>query len=86
LREALCRALARRGEHAVRALDAESTDPSVWRVRLGDELVASSADRDERILAAARELLAAVELAGGRFGRVDLSRAKGVQLGDNNTQ
>lgn len=84
LREALRRALARRGEHAVRALDAESSDPGVWRVRLGQDLIDSGADRDERILAMARELLAQVESAG-RY-QVDLSQAKGVQLGDNNVQ
>jgi hypothetical protein len=88
LRESLRRRLASSGNQAAQALDAENTDSGEWQVRLGPDLIESGADRDEPILAAARELLAQVELAGGRSGgyQVDLSQAKGVQLGDNNTQ
>ncbi|MEO3777945.1 hypothetical protein ABGB16_14080 [Micromonospora sp. B11E3] len=76
------------GEEALRALEAEQSEPGVWQVRLTEDLVRSGADRDERILAAARELLARLEAAGGRteVGHVDLRGARGVQLGSHSTQ
>ncbi|GID95041.1 hypothetical protein ACFQFC_13975 [Amorphoplanes digitatis] len=46
-------------QDARRALDADETEPGVWRARIGPDLVDSGAAEDEQILAAARELLAA---------------------------
>ncbi|GAA2710469.1 hypothetical protein ACFY2R_16955 [Micromonospora olivasterospora] len=88
LRDLVRPRLTARGEEALRALEAEESDQGVWQVRLTEELIRSGADRDARILAAARELLAQVEAAGGRteVGHVDLREARGVQLGSHNTQ
>lgn len=46
---------------------------------LEGELIAAGADRDEEVLAAARRVLEAA-------ARYDLREAKGVQIGDHNTQ
>ena len=43
------------------ALDAAETDPGVWRARIGDDLRTSGAAADERVLAVARDLLAAAD-------------------------
>lgn len=47
-----------RDDQAVRALDADETEPGVWQARIGDALTVSGAVRDEQVLAAARRLLA----------------------------
>jgi hypothetical protein len=67
-------------------LDAEETEPDAWRVRLGGQLAAT--DVDDEVRAAAERLLAATDLAGSHTGKytVDVREAKGVQVGDNNTQ
>lgn len=73
---------------ARKALDAQETDSGRWRAVLGDALTESGADADERVVAAARRLLALTDpdgLQAGRY-RVDASQAKGVQVGDHNTQ
>jgi hypothetical protein len=68
---------------APEALDAHETEPGVWQARLGADLVDSGADADADVLAAARQLLALVD--GAKY-RVDLREARGVQVGDGNTQ
>lgn len=68
------------------ALEADETEPGVWQARLGDALTASGAADDERILAAARQLLALADPALSATYQVDLREAKGVQVGDHNTQ
>ncbi|GIF14284.1 hypothetical protein [Actinoplanes teichomyceticus] len=70
---------------ARQALEADETEPGTWAARIGDDLTDSGAADDQRIVAVARELL---ELAGpqGRTFRVDLSRGRGVQIGDHNIQ
>jgi hypothetical protein len=88
LREMLRHWLTSRGEQALQTLDAGQAGSVGWQLRLSEDLIRSGADRDERLLAAARELLDRVEAAGGRteVRRVDLRGAQGVQLGSNNTQ
>ena len=74
-----------RGEARV-ALDADQTDEGVWQTRVGEELAASGAADDEQVLAAAERLLALLDPpAAGKY-RVDVSQARGVQIGDGNTQ
>ncbi|MFC8451074.1 hypothetical protein [Kitasatospora sp. NPDC057223] len=65
-------------------LDAEQVEPDVWEARLREELTASGADRDRELLALAENLLALLG-SGGKY-RVDARGAKGVQIGDHNTQ
>jgi len=62
------------------ALDAQETDPGVWQARLGDDLATSGA--------AARQVLDLLDPHGAESGKyqVDLREAKGVQVGDGNTQ
>ncbi|MGH3569434.1 MAG: RIP homotypic interaction motif-containing protein [Pseudonocardia sp.] len=69
-----------------KALDADETEPEAWRTRLGGQLTA--ADVDDEVRAAAERLLAATDPAGSQAGKytVDVREAKGVQVGDNNTQ
>ncbi|WP_207922467.1 hypothetical protein [Micromonospora sp. KC606] len=73
---------------AAQALDADETDPGVWQTRLGGLLTEVGADRDEQVLAVARRLLELVDPAGSTAGKyhVDVREAKGVQVGDHNTQ
>jgi hypothetical protein len=87
LRAALRRRLSGR-DQAEQALEAQETAPDVWQARLGADLADSGADRDDAVLAAAQRLLTLVEPAGTRAGKytVDLREAKGVQVGDGNTQ
>ncbi|MEU1746678.1 hypothetical protein ACWD8I_06375 [Micromonospora arida] len=73
----------REGE-AVQALEADETEPGVWQARIGEALAASGADGDEQILTAARRVLELADPAG-KF-HVDAREAKGVQVGDHNTQ
>jgi hypothetical protein len=46
---------------ARRELEADQSEPDVWQARIGDDLRDSGAAGDEQILAAARDLLAAVD-------------------------
>jgi hypothetical protein len=70
------------------ALDACETEPDCWEAVLGDELTESGADTDEQVLATARRVLEQADPDGTRAGRyqVDASQARGVQVGDHNTQ
>ncbi|GID96620.1 RIP homotypic interaction motif-containing protein [Amorphoplanes digitatis] len=73
-------------ETARAALEAEETEPGVWQTSIGQDLRDSGAATDEQVLAAARELLTLAGAAGGQTVQVDASHAKGVQVGDHNTQ
>lgn len=87
LREMLRRRLngRRQAEHA---LDAKETERGVWQARLGRDLTETGADTDEEVLAAAFTLLNLVDRTGAAVGRyrIDARQAKGVQIGDHNTQ
>jgi hypothetical protein len=86
LRDALRHRL-RGGTYAEQILD-EEADPEVLRARIGEDIVACGADKDDEILAAAQRLLALSDSAGTIGGRyvVDLREARGVQVGDYTTQ
>ncbi|MEU8821641.1 hypothetical protein [Actinoplanes sp. NPDC048796] len=73
---------------ARQALEADETEPDVWEALIGDELDASGAVEDEEVLTVARRLLALVDPDGSAAGKflVDAREAKGVQVGDHNTQ
>jgi hypothetical protein len=73
-------------EQARAALEAEETEPGVWRASIGHDLQESGAAADEQVLSAARELLVLTGSAGVSLPRVDASHAKGVQVGDRNIQ
>lgn len=72
--------------HARQVLEGDETEPEVWRAQIGEELMASGADTDEEILAMARRLLALADPKAADKYRVQISHAKGVQIGDHNTQ
>ncbi|MEU6974890.1 MULTISPECIES: hypothetical protein [unclassified Streptomyces] len=92
LRDALRRRAAPEGagdDTGTRELPAaEETEPGLWEARMRGRLVETGADRDERVLAAARLLLERAEAAGARRAGpvVNAEQAKGVQIGDHNTQ
>ncbi|HEY9367971.1 hypothetical protein [Streptomyces sp.] len=69
-------------------LQAEEIEPGLWETRLRGRLVETGADRDEDVLAAARLLLERADAAGARqvHYEVNADQAKGVQIGDHNTQ
>ncbi|MGW5667379.1 hypothetical protein [Micromonospora sp. NPDC003776] len=71
---------------ARQALEADEIEPEVWATNIGEELTASGADSDEEILALAHRLLSLADpQVAGKY-QVDVSRAKGVQVGDHNVQ
>jgi hypothetical protein len=80
--------LARRGQETMDQLEAEEAEPEVWRERLEPHLQVAGVDQDSDTLTTARELLAAlgVEATGADSYSVDLRHARGVQVGDHNTQ
>jgi hypothetical protein len=82
LRDRIRQILRRSGDETV--LDTVEAEPGTWQYVVGAELARSGADRDAAVIVAARELLTAAR--DERFARVDLRDAKGVQLGDHNTQ
>jgi hypothetical protein len=86
LRDAIrSRLVGRRGEQV---LDAAQSEPGVWDVELTALLEESGAASDGEILAAARRMLALADPDGTTAGKyqVDAREAKGVQVGDHNTQ
>lgn len=86
LKDLLKRRVGDHGGQAGRALDADETEPGVWQARLGDALTTSGAVGDEQILAAARHLLTLTDPALAAKYQVDAHAAKGVQVGDHNSQ
>jgi hypothetical protein len=76
------------GRREVReALDAPELEPDGWETELAAWLENSGAAGDEEILGAARRLLRLVnpDAAAGKY-HVDVREARGVQVGDHNTQ
>jgi hypothetical protein len=63
-------------------------EPALWPARLGADLTESGADRDAEIIAAAHRLLGLVDPVGSAAGKyvVDVSDARGVQVGDGTVQ
>ncbi|MFE0178781.1 hypothetical protein ACFWZ2_41405 [Streptomyces sp. NPDC059002] len=88
LRLAVQQRLSRAEGPSIEVLTAEGTEPAVWAARLTEALAAAGVDRDESVVAAARELLAHIDRAGARadVNAVDARNARGVQIGDHNTQ
>jgi hypothetical protein len=88
LREAVRQRLADDGDESRNVLEASEVEPGVWEGRLRAVLEETGADGDVQILSAARSLLSALEVTGRLTGThvVDASQAKGVQVGDHNTQ
>jgi hypothetical protein len=86
LRDRLVRLLSRRGRGEV--VDRFEADPEGGEVELREELAASGAAVDPEVIEAARRVWALVDPAGAGAGKyqVDLRHAKGVQVGDHNTQ
>jgi hypothetical protein len=87
LRDALRRRLGGR-ERAGQVLQAVPDEAGVWNADVTAVLAASGAGDDEAILGAARRLLAVADPHGAAAGKyqVDVREAKGVQVGDHNTQ
>jgi hypothetical protein len=69
-------------------LEAITSEPDVWRAEVAAVLEESGAAGDEDVLAAARRLLAVADPDGTAAGKyhVDAREARGVQVGDHNTQ
>jgi predicted short-subunit dehydrogenase-like oxidoreductase (DUF2520 family) len=86
LKDLLKRHVGDQNEQAVQALEADETKPGVWQANIGGALTASGAAGDKQILATARQLLALVDPALAAKYQVDLREAKGVQVGDHNSQ
>jgi hypothetical protein len=63
-------------------------DPETYEKGLSKKLTAAGADQDAVILAAARELLDLVGQSAASSAKfnVNVTRSKGVQVGDGNTQ
>lgn len=84
LQAAVRRHLAQRGRD-VACIDGEAgLDPVLWQAHLTDELEASGPFQDDEVLNAAQRLLQQIGTAAGNI--VDARGAKGVMLGDHNTQ
>jgi hypothetical protein len=62
--------------------------PQAWTDPLTAKLAEAGADRDDSLVAAARELMGLVDAAGARAGKysVDARGAQGVQIGDHGVQ
>jgi hypothetical protein len=88
LRESVPRRLAARREDSARILEVSEVEPAVWQARLSELLSATGVDQDEEIVAAARSLLQDLSVAGqqARVSLVDAREARGVQVGDHNSQ
>lgn len=90
LREAVRRRLAAQSENGARALEASEVEPGVWQATdgLGELLSASGVDRDTEILAAAQMLLTQLSTDDVRTRSqvIDAREARGLQVGDHNTQ
>jgi hypothetical protein len=71
---------------AEEALAAEITEVDALRRLLGDDLVQSGAARDVAVLDAALRLLATADPGIAAKYQVDVRDARGVQVGDHNTQ
>jgi len=88
LRDAVRRRLAKHGDDGEGVLAANEADSGAGQDGLRAALSAAGVDQDEEILAKARALVDALRAAGLQSGTnvVDAQNAKGVQVGDRNTQ
>jgi hypothetical protein len=78
---------ARRGESDARTtLEALEADPRAARQYLTDVIITTGAGHSGDIVAAAQRLLGLLDPTTARSYLVDLREAKGVQIGDQNTQ
>jgi hypothetical protein len=89
--QALKRLVARRftGKPAAEvALAEHETDPDVWRAPLAKQLAETGTAVDPAVLDAAQRLLTVLDAEGARAGKytVDAGGARGVQIGDHNSQ
>ncbi|MGW3952917.1 hypothetical protein ACWEKM_18780 [Streptomyces sp. NPDC004752] len=88
LRDAVRRRLVAEDEADVQFLEANEDEPGVWQAQLSTLLTDAGADQDREIVAAAEAVLR--ELGRGSWHSavqgVDARDAKGVQIGDGNTQ
>lgn len=75
-------------EPAVQALEAHAAAPEAGEQRLAEQLEATGAAADPRIVELAQELMRLLDPDGASAGKytVDVREAKGVQVGDHNTQ
>jgi hypothetical protein len=73
-------------EEARQALDADEVEPAAWQASIGNDLEVSGAATDDEVLAAARRLLDLVQPGAAARYQVNAPQAKGVQIGDHNTQ
>ncbi|MDJ0899441.1 MAG: hypothetical protein QNJ55_11575 [Xenococcus sp. MO_188.B8] len=70
-------------------LEEHETDPETYEAPLKKKLAEAGADKDKEIIKAAQELLKQLkpeESKAGKFNVVFQGEAKGVQIGNNNTQ
>jgi hypothetical protein len=70
------------------ALEEHATDPDTWAAPLAKELEASDVEGDAELLALAQQVMAQIDPTGSQAGKyiVNLAGARGVQVGDHNTQ
>jgi hypothetical protein len=81
LKELIRRRFADQTMAAVQALDADETDPQVLQTRIGGALTDSGAADDERVLAAARRLLAMADPDKAKTFNIDVGNNYGA-IGD----
>jgi hypothetical protein len=88
LKDLLRRRLASHDPDTAVVVDRDNTEPQVWEAELVPVLNDAGIGHDDRVLEAARRVLALVDPAGTKASKyqVDLREAKGVQVGDHNTQ
>jgi hypothetical protein len=67
-------------------LEEHEKDPETYAAPLEKNLVEAGVDKDEEILEAAKKVMEAQDPGGASTGKYDLRGAKGVQVGDRNTQ
>jgi hypothetical protein len=87
LRDLVRRRLSAAGRD-VTVLDATETQPQTWQAKLTGELSAAAVGEDVAAIDLAQQLLGYLDPAGTAEGKyqVDLRWARGVQVGDFNTQ
>jgi len=82
LKDLLKRRVGDHDDQAVRALEADETEPGMWQVRIGDALTVSGAAGDEQVLAAARRLLALADPDKAKTFHIDVGTNYGAVGGE----